>query len=57
MDNSLEYFKQLFTGIYDLMKDVDIKTLGAEFTLWDLFIWGMLGGVIVVFIRKITGND
>lgn len=49
---TLECFRQLITGIYEMMKDVDFVVLDVRVTLWQLFLWGLVGGLIVWALKK-----
>ncbi|MBQ8279837.1 MAG: hypothetical protein IJZ23_08455 [Roseburia sp.] len=49
----MEDFKQLFQGIYKMMQDVIVPVFGRNFSLWTLFLWGLLGGFVVFFIVKL----
>lgn len=48
----MEYFKQLFQGIYELMLNVDVPLFGQTFPLWAIFLFGTLGSIFVWFILK-----
>lgn len=48
----MEDFKQLFQGIYKFMLDVQVPVFGQTFSLWTIFLWGLLGGFVVFFIVK-----
>ena len=48
----MEDFKQLFEGIYKLMNDVQVPVFGQFFSLWVIFLWGLLGSLVVWFILR-----
>ena len=52
IDTSFEDFHTLFSHINDFMYNVEIHVFNLDIKLLTLFMWGLLGGVIVFFIRK-----
>lgn len=48
----MEDFKQLLQGIYKMMQNVDVPVLGFTFTLWEIFLFGALGALVVWFLVK-----
>ena len=48
----MEDFKQLLQGIYKFMLDVQVPVLGQTFSLWTIFLFGALGGLVVWFLVK-----
>lgn len=48
----MEEMKQIIDGIYKFMLDVQVPVFGYEFSLWVIFLFGLLGGFVVWFIVK-----
>lgn len=48
----MECLKQIFDGLTDFMKNVSIPFFGESFSLWSVFLFGLLGGIAVWFLRK-----
>lgn len=46
----MEEFKQVIDGIYKFMLDVQVPVFGQVFSLWTIFLFGLLGGFVVWFI-------
>ncbi|MDD6036935.1 MAG: hypothetical protein PUC30_12245 [Lachnospiraceae bacterium] len=51
-DGSIQAFKELFLGIYNFMREVELHVFDIDFTLYDLFLWGAVGAVAVWFLHK-----
>lgn len=48
----MEDFKQLLEGIYKLMLEVQVPVFGMWFSLWVIFLFGLLGALVVWFLIK-----
>lgn len=48
----MEDFKQLLQGIYKMMLEVQVPVFGQTFSLWVIFLFGLLGGFVVWFLIK-----
>lgn len=48
----MEDFKQLIQGIYKMMLDVQVPVLGQTFSLWQIFLFGAIGALLVWFLVK-----
>lgn len=48
----MEEFKAVLEGIYKLMTEVQVPVFGYEFSLWVIFLFGLLGGLVVWFLLK-----
>lgn len=51
-NDALEIFKEVLQGIYAFMLRIKIPVFKVEITLWTLFLYGLVGGLVVWFIRK-----
>jgi len=50
----MEELKAVIQGIYKLMNDVKVPVLGQEFSLWVIFLFGLLGSLVVWFWIKFS---
>lgn len=49
----MEEMKQIIQGIYQFMLDVQVPVFGYFFSLWVIFLWGLLGGFVAWFIIEL----
>lgn len=54
-NQALQEFGQVLVGIYEFMKRCEIPFFGLIITLWDVFLWGMIGGAAVWVAKKLFG--
>lgn len=52
MDATIRVFGEILAGIYNLFKHVSFVALGVRITLWSLFLFTFVGGLVVWFLRK-----
>lgn len=50
---ALQTFKDLFSGLYRFMTTVQLPVFMWTFSLWDLFLFLLVGGALVWFIREL----
>lgn len=48
----MEQMKQIMVGIYEFMLNVKVPVFGYFFTLWEIFLFGMLGFLVVWFLLR-----
>lgn len=53
IDTSFQDFYTLFSRLNKFMHEVEVHVFNLDIKLWTLFMWGMLGGVLVFFIRHL----
>lgn len=51
-DGTIQMFGNIFRGLYDMMRAAEIHVFDIDFTLWDVFMWTLVGGFVVLFLRK-----
>lgn len=55
-DGTLQVFKAIIGGIYDMMCSAKFHVFDTDITLWGIFLWGLIGGFAVWFIRKLIDD-
>lgn len=48
----MQDMKSLLQGIYQFMIDVKVPIFDNWFSLWTIFLFGLLGGLVVWFLVK-----
>lgn len=51
-DGTLQMFKDIIDGLYNMMRSVEFHVFDVDFTLWGVFLWSLVGGFVVWFINK-----
>lgn len=51
-DGTIQMFADIFRGLYDMMRTSEIHVFDIDFTMWDVFMWTLVGGFVVLFLRK-----
>ena len=46
-----------FTAVVTFMKQAFFTIGGIKFSMWDLFIWELIVGIVVAFILKVMRGD
>lgn len=52
----LNIFKTIFNFVFDFM-NVPINIYGVEFTLWSVFIFVLLGSLLLWVVQAFYGTD
>lgn len=52
-NRGLRIFKSVLVGIYEFMCNIYIPVFGFEISLWNIFLFGAIGGIVVWFIKKV----
>lgn len=55
-DGTLQMFKDIIDGVYNMMRSAEFHVFDVDFTLWGLFLWGLVGGFAVWFVRRLIDN-